>query len=68
MDEQRWRFCQDNDSHWYLIIAEDYKIFCELLEQGQKEDDYGKFLTMFDIYMTGSGPEVYSFTAPERDF
>lgn len=65
MEEQRYCFIKDDDSHNYLIPVEYAKHFTELLENGE-DDCYAAFNNEFDQYRVDAMTN-WSFTNPKED-
>jgi hypothetical protein len=61
--EERFRFVQDDDAHWYLIPAHKRKQFDKWVEAGPYWDNYkGEDFSKDAI---GCSPSQYTFTDPK---
>lgn len=63
MDEIRYCFRRDDDSHWYMIPIENRELFSTMLDVAEN-DFHEAFNSMFDRYRLGGGPESLSFEHP----
>ena len=60
----KYRFVQDDDCHWYLIMADDYELFCIWVKDSPYWDEYKG--PCFDENRCDS-PECYTFDNPVRN-
>ncbi len=62
----RFRFKQDDDSHWYLVPESRSQEFDDVLECGH-DDDFEEFNSLFAGMAIGSSPVMFTFEHPKRD-
>ena len=65
MAEIRYRFVQDDDSHWYYIPADKKEQFNQWVEWF--EDQAGDEPESFDQYRINGYPGNITFTDPQED-
>jgi hypothetical protein len=65
MKPTRYVFCQDQDSHWYMVPETRARDFREVCANAYANDDFEAFSESFEHFRCDS-PFAYSFAEPER--
>lgn len=67
MNEERFFFAQDQDSHWYKIPEEKRQLWQDFTRNDIEDlDEADHFNEIFGKYRTGGGISGYSFTDPQK--
>ena len=65
MKPTRYVFCQDQDSHWYMVPEVHAARFRDMCEHAYANEDFEDFYDAFES-MRCASPTSYSFVEPER--